>query len=57
MISLSPLANKAVFNCEYNTHRNCAKAVQAKISSIQAPLALDGKNMKMCNAQGVLVPF
>ncbi|CAF4336621.1 unnamed protein product [Rotaria socialis] len=50
-------ANKAVFNCEYATHRNCLKAVQSKMSSIQATLALDGKNMKMCNAQGQLVPF
>ncbi|CAM4803442.1 unnamed protein product [Rotaria magnacalcarata] len=48
-------ANKAVFNCEYATHRNCLKAVQSKMSSIQATLALDGKNMKMCNAQGQLL--
>ena len=50
-------ANKAVFNCEYQTHRSCPKAIQAKISSIQATLQLDGTNMKMCNSQGQLVPF
>ena len=56
-LSLFFIANKAVFNCEYKTLRNCSKAVQSKISSIQGPLALNGKNMKMCNPQGQLVSF
>ncbi|CAF0949214.1 unnamed protein product [Rotaria sp. Silwood1] len=50
-------ANKAVFNCEYKAHNNCLKAVQSKLSSILAPLELNGKNMKMCNGQGQLVSF
>lgn len=53
----SVIANKAAFNCEYKAHNNCLKAVKSKLSSILAPLALDGKNMKMCNAQGVMVAF
>ena len=50
------IANKAVFNCEYNTALpKCSKSIAAKISSIQAPLALDGTKMKMCNSNGQLV--
>jgi len=49
--------NKAVFNCEYEPMTNCPEALQSKISSIQAPLSLNGQNMKMCNQNGQLIFF
>lgn len=54
----SYLANKAVFNCEYKTtFDKCSQAIKFKMSTIEAPISLDGKNMKMCNLQGQLIPF
>lgn len=57
-VALFFIANKAVFNCEYDTaYPKCPKAIAAKLSSIRAPLSLDGTRMKMCNKLGQLVTF